>query len=293
MPSVTCLGALPIERFEAALLAMGGLLLVGTLISLKLRGRTAAAFRLPAPPIHVIAPTDLVLGWAAIFILPGFMKAVAAKLGAIVTSSDSDASPSAAELSWVAAGQVMAIGFLAWLGQTRFRGGLDGWGLNRRKLALRMSQAVLAYLLAWPLCAGTLQLTVAAIERWAPDYSISEHEAIQALLHAEPSIWVASLIIFSAVVLAAFAEEMFFRGLVQPALATWLRSPWAAVLLSAMMFGYFHFPLLHTIPALSVFGVALGYVYARTGSLTLAVLLHAIFNAKTLLWVELGAISSS
>jgi membrane protease YdiL (CAAX protease family) len=40
---------------------------------------------------------------------------------------------------------------------------------------------------------------------------------------------------------------------------------------------------------LTIFGAFLGYLYARTRSLTLVILLHAAFNAKTLLWIAIGA----
>jgi membrane protease YdiL (CAAX protease family) len=37
------------------------------------------------------------------------------------------------------------------------------------------------------------------------------------------------------------------------------------------------------VPALASLGLFLGYLYARTGSLTLVILFHAIFNLRTLI----------
>jgi membrane protease YdiL (CAAX protease family) len=82
-------------------------------------------------------------------------------------------------------------------------------------------------------------------------------------------------------VAAPLCEEAFFRGMLFRLLRR--RAPlWVAVLVSAMAFG-----LAHASPAISVallpvfsyMGIVLALVYARTGSLTNPVLLHALNNA--------------
>jgi membrane protease YdiL (CAAX protease family) len=51
-----------------------------------------------------------------------------------------------------------------------------------------------------------------------------------------------------------------------------------------VIFGAMHGPTPQHVPALMVFGCILGYVYERTGSLVLPILVHMMFNGKSLLW---------
>jgi membrane protease YdiL (CAAX protease family) len=94
--------------------------------------------------------------------------------------------------------------------------------------------------------------------------------------------------VVNAMILAPLIEELFFRGIV----ITFLRSiagAWPAIIISGVFFGAFHYPLWQFMVPLAVFGMVLGYLYVRTNSLTLVILIHIIFTAKTLLWVALGA----
>ncbi|MFQ6017693.1 MAG: lysostaphin resistance A-like protein [Kiloniellaceae bacterium] len=78
-------------------------------------------------------------------------------------------------------------------------------------------------------------------------------------------------------VIAPFAEELAFRGLLYP----WLRQRIgivAAALVSAVCFAVLHgVPIL--IPALVVVGVILAAVYQLSGSLWPAMVTHGVFNA--------------
>jgi len=85
-----------------------------------------------------------------------------------------------------------------------------------------------------------------------------------------------------AVVVAPFAEEVFFRGILLPAAARMVGVR-AGLALQAIVFGLIHvqgapetWPL--AIP-LALVGWCAGFVYLRTGSLAVPVLLHATFNA--------------
>lgn len=76
-------------------------------------------------------------------------------------------------------------------------------------------------------------------------------------------------------------EELFFRGVVQTALAERFR-PWAAIVLSALAFGLAHQQLLQ-LPGLFAFGLVLGVLYHRTGRLGLGIVTHAVFNLTTVI----------
>jgi uncharacterized protein len=81
-------------------------------------------------------------------------------------------------------------------------------------------------------------------------------------------------------VLAPLVEELLFRGLLQNAFMQHMR-PGYAIALAAFLFALVHMQPLAT-PALMVLGAAFGYLYYKTGSLRLTILLHMINNAAAL-----------
>jgi membrane protease YdiL (CAAX protease family) len=79
-------------------------------------------------------------------------------------------------------------------------------------------------------------------------------------------------------------EEFLFRGILYPGLRVRL-SVWPAVLVSALIFALLH-GLSAAIPILS-FGCYLGLVRERNPSLLPAILVHAVHNSVTLLFLHL------
>lgn len=78
-------------------------------------------------------------------------------------------------------------------------------------------------------------------------------------------------------VLPGCMEELFFRGLLQPAFARRMR-PWLAILVTTILFA-----LLHIDPAAMglafVLGIWLGWVAWRTGSILLGIATHLVVNS--------------
>ncbi|MGD9734146.1 MAG: lysostaphin resistance A-like protein [Solirubrobacterales bacterium] len=82
--------------------------------------------------------------------------------------------------------------------------------------------------------------------------------------------------------LAPIAEELFFRGMFFAGLRTRL-SFLPAALISGAVFGSLHLPTgPSTVPPLIFFGFLLAWVYARSGSIWPAVIMHAINNSLAL-----------
>lgn len=86
-------------------------------------------------------------------------------------------------------------------------------------------------------------------------------------------------------VFAPFFEEWLFRGIVLRGLLRKLKPVWA-ILLSAVVFGLFHMNLWQAIPA-ALMGLLLGYVYWKTGSLKLTMLMHCANNTLSVLLMHL------
>ncbi len=97
----------------------------------------------------------------------------------------------------------------------------------------------------------------------------------------------AALLALLAVVLAPFFEELFFRGFLFRGLARAWGWPLGAVV-SGAVFGAVHQQLTVFIPLFAL-GVALAWVYQRTGSIWTAITLHAVFNGLSVIaWVLAG-----
>jgi membrane protease YdiL (CAAX protease family) len=93
-----------------------------------------------------------------------------------------------------------------------------------------------------------------------------------------------ALALLAFALLPAFAEELFFRGWLQRALAARLRPAWA-VMLAALAFALAHGDRVHT-PAALPLGLYLGAAAQLAGSTRAAILCHAVSN---LMAVVVGA----
>lgn len=182
--------------------------------------------------------------------------------------------------------EVIAIALMLFIARTTFAGGLGSFGLGNKPLRWDITWAIIGYLAFWPAC-----YAVAEASTWLYERLISsrpnEHPVLALMQSQELSAWWLIVIWTLTGAVAPLFEELLFRGL----LLTWLRkatqSTWLAIALTGAVFGLIHAPQWHLVPALALLGVVLAYLYARTGSLRLVILFHAIFNLRTMLMMTL------
>lgn len=194
-----------------------------------------------------------------------------------------------------AAGQIAVIAAAILVAGQAFRRGLTGFGLTRLSLPRDAAIGTLGWLAALALCGLIVLATEQVLRVVAPDFHPPEHTVFQLL--QDPATWppLRVLALLGAALLAPAAEELLFRGILQTALTRVLpprgrsmRHRWAAILMVAVVFGAMHSGTPHHMPALVGLGVLLGFLYERTGSLRACILLHMLFNVKSLLWYELA-----
>jgi membrane protease YdiL (CAAX protease family) len=167
-----------------------------------------------------------------------------------------------------------------------FEGGVRSYLIGGRPARGRLwpvSTAVMT-VAAIGLCPIVRDVTVAGIRFFSPDHAFDPHPTIRALHDVSQPFGVHVALWLGAVVVAPLAEEFFFRGLLQTLFVKVLRSRWMAILLASLVFGAVHFSQAHAVPALIALGLLMGYAYERSGSLLPPVLIHAVFNLKTLVW---------
>ncbi|MFH1419649.1 MAG: type II CAAX endopeptidase family protein [Planctomycetota bacterium] len=287
---------------EIVLQCVGAAAIVTLVVYLSVRRRWRQAVRLPPPPVHRLEPIDLLLALMVGLLLPGMFVQAAGWISGVGLPAEVATQPALTTASrpaetmpndprsvvGLAAGQIAAGAVLLLIGRLRFPGGLAAWGLSVTRWPAHLLRAVVTYVAIWPVCAGLLYLTLKVLWLFDAEYAPPEHEAIRALRAVDTPTWVRSLTVIGTLVLAPIVEELLLRGLIQSALAKWWRSQWQAIIFSGCAFGLLHYSVGHTIPTLCFFGMVLGYVYAKTRSLTAVILLHAVFNGKTLLWLAWG-----
>jgi len=115
-------------------------------------------------------------------------------------------------------------------------------------------------------------------------YTPDLQTALQLFVDTDSPLRLAGFLLF-ALLVAPFAEEGLFRGILQPLLIRRF-GPTAGIVLLALAFGAVHANV-GTFVSLAVFSIALSLAVARTGSLWVAVLMHALFNGVNLLLLTL------
>ena len=91
-------------------------------------------------------------------------------------------------------------------------------------------------------------------------------------------------------VLAPLLEEVLFRGAIQGALMRFFGRPWPAIIIGALVFGIIHWNPVQIVYA-TLFGVVLGWIYYRTGSLMSVIVGHVLNNTFAVLTTVLGSSS--
>lgn len=163
---------------------------------------------------------------------------------------------------------------------------LPGFGLNWPPTAFLLAALILGLSL-WPLVMSLISgwheviKLVSGTEAgtaWRERIVAFSREQAEQFRAASPG-----LILLAFSLTPAFCEEFFFRGLLQRALLT-KRSPWQAILFSALAFGAFH-TLSGSVAAFdrliptTAMGLVLGWLAFKSDSIWPGVLLHLLHNA--------------
>ena len=173
---------------------------------------------------------------------------------------------------FVAIQDSIIVGAAALFSLVRYRVGLDRLGLRAFNLPVGcgLSVALLVASYAVRICYGL------AAARLGYQPSLQD---ILSRLDTQGIGFVLTLI--AAAVIAPIAEETFFRGFVYGGLRGRI-GPLGAMLVSTLFFTALHFSLDQFIPIFAL-GLALAWLYEKTGSLYPGIFLHASNNAISLI----------
>ncbi|MCC7293834.1 MAG: CPBP family intramembrane metalloprotease [Phycisphaerales bacterium] len=148
------------------------------------------------------------------------------------------------------------------------------------------------FVAAMVVCYGTLWLILKILQRVSPTYQAHGHDVVELIRGGGLPFWAIAVLWIGAVAVAPWAEELFFRGVIQ----TWLMRATGrrlvAVGVTAAIFGAVHLswspPQFHAVLPLGLLAVLLGLSYERTDALAVPITVHALFNLSTMIAVTQG-----
>ena len=114
-------------------------------------------------------------------------------------------------------------------------------------------------------------------ERAAPD-----HPVVKAFAANDWGLWGRLMLVAIAVLIAPITEELYFRGLLLGGLLQLTKLPWLSIALSAIAFGLAHANQPQVVAPIVTLGLILGYVRVHLNSIQLCIVIHALFNGRTM-----------
>lgn len=193
-------------------------------------------------------------------------------------------------------GMLPAVIFALWRGDRATRGGIERFGLGVGRLWTSVRVTLLGGPAIIVLTMATMVLTYLLLVAVGYEPPKIAHDALSAMRDA-PEGLVKWGLIGSAMILAPIIEEIIFRGFLQTALrqSGLIRARWGAIAVAGLLFTVIHFSgnSWHSLPALFVLSLGLGYAYERTGSLWPPIFIHAAFNTINIVFVLAGLVESS
>jgi membrane protease YdiL (CAAX protease family) len=189
---------------------------------------------------------------------------------------------SIAENLAICLGVIPAIVTTIMIARLTFARGLKGLGLNPRTIPRDLGAALLNLLAVMPVVLGAIVLTTIVGKLILGDkFKMPQHEELKEII-AYSQWQVRALIVFTAVIVVPFVEELIFRGMIQTALRTYIKKPWPAIFVTSLVFIVFHANPEHWL-ALFALSACLGYTYEKSGSLFRSIFVHAMFNGMSVL----------
>lgn len=131
-----------------------------------------------------------------------------------------------------------------------------------------------------------LKLELPEVLSGLQDYFVRKEEQGAEIMTSflnNPGIWSLLLNIVIVAVIPAFAEEFFFRGILQKLFIGWTRNVHIGIILTGIIFALVHFQFLSALPRI-VQGIILGYLFYWTRSLWIPIIAHFINNAIAVLF---------
>jgi len=185
-----------------------------------------------------------------------------------------------------AAAQIVGAVVCLWIVANEFDGGIPAFlfGRSSREARAGGRPAAAVLIVALTACPALLALTYMLCSPIWPQLVEHAHPTIELLRSGKAPASVIAMLWLGAVVVAPVAEECFFRGVLQNMLRTCFGRRWAGIAATSAVFALVHAGQPATLPAIYLLSVLLGWLYERNANVLSPIIVHALFNARTMLW---------
>jgi len=120
-------------------------------------------------------------------------------------------------------------------------------------------------------------------ETWVAEKETDAAKSMKAMLGGQSiQTLIINLIVIAG--LAAVGEELLLSGMVQRIFTRMFKSPWAGIIVAAVLFSALHMQFKGFLPRVAL-GIILGAIYWYSGSLWVAILAHFFYDAVLILLV--------
>ena len=137
--------------------------------------------------------------------------------------------------------------------------------------------AFTGFLLSGALASLTEKISIPVnFKNWAEGLEVTYKKALMAMTQMH-SVGDLLINLLAVAIIPACVEELYFRGALQKNLKDWSGKPMIAIVVTAIVFSAFHFSYYGFLSRMAL-GIVLGLIFEYTGSIWLAILLHAINN---------------
>ena len=103
-------------------------------------------------------------------------------------------------------------------------------------------------------------------------------EESESLNKSDPNLFLGIAGILHSCIIIPIVEEIGFRGIFLAGLLKSRCRPWLAILITAIVFALFHMSFVKIISTLG-FGIIIGWLYWRTGSIIPGIIIHIVNNS--------------
>lgn len=177
---------------------------------------------------------------------------------------------------------LLALFFIGYFVVIRYKDRLRSLGLTLSNSLKRCFQGLAGYVTILPTLVLLLLLISIVCDRIG--YKPPPHPLVSVFLKEEKLSFILYAIFLSALI-GPVVEEVFFRGFAYSAIKKKVGVGWA-ILISSAIFALVHMNLFSFLPVMWL-GIAMAYLYEKTGSLIPSITLHVIHNSILICFVLL------
>lgn len=160
---------------------------------------------------------------------------------------------------------------------------MPAWGLVF--LLIYLLQPFISFIAEWN-ASMTLPEGLSQLEAWMKTMEDSAAAATMAFMSDNTLEGLIVNLLVMAII-PAIGEELVFRGIVQQALQRWLKNAFWAIFVTSCVFSLFHMQFYGFVPRL-ILGLALGFVFYKSGNIWLASFVHFLNNGTAVLAIWLA-----